>query len=49
MMDGTSGQVIKVSGPLVVAKGLEGARMYEMGRVGDVGIFGGITELRGGE
>lgn len=49
MMDGTSGQVIKVSGPLVVAKGLAGARMYEMVRVGDLGLFGEIIEIRGGE
>lgn len=49
MMDGTRGQVIKVSGPLVVAKGLTGSRMYEMVRVGELGLFGEIIEIRGDE
>ena len=38
----------KVSGPLVVAEGLEGARMYEMVRVGKMGLFGEVIEIRGG-
>lgn len=48
-MDGMKGQVIKVSGPLVVARGLAGARMYEMVRVGDLGLFGEIIEIKGDE
>jgi len=40
-MDGMKGEVVKVSGPLVVAKGLTGARMYEMVRVGELGLFVG--------
>ncbi|MBP7526509.1 MAG: V-type ATP synthase subunit A [Syntrophorhabdaceae bacterium] len=40
------GEVVKVSGPLVVAKGLTGARMYEMVRVGELGLFGEIIEIK---
>ena len=43
------GRVIKVSGPLVVAQGLKGARMYEMVRVGDLKLFGEIIEIKGDE
>ena len=45
-MDGMKGEVVKVSGPLVVAKGLTGARMYEMVRVGELGLFGEIIEIK---
>ncbi len=48
-MDETAGRVIKVSGPLVVAQGLKGARMYEMVRVGDLGLFGEIIEIKGND
>ena len=41
------GYVVKVSGPLVVARGLDGAKMYEMARVGKLGLFGEIIEIRG--
>lgn len=40
------GEVIKVSGPLVVAKGLTGARMYEMVRVGEDRLFGDNRDKR---
>ncbi len=43
------GEVIKVSGPLVVARGLSGARMFEMVRVGELGLFGEIIEIKGEE
>lgn len=43
------GEVVKVSGPLVVARGLTGARMYEMVRVGEARLFGEIIEIRGGD
>ncbi len=43
------GEVTKVSGPLVVARGLSGARMYEMVRVGELGLFGEIIEIKGDE
>lgn len=41
------GQVVKVSGPLVVARGLTGARMFEMVRVGEARLFGEVIEIRG--
>lgn len=40
------GKIIKVSGPLVVAQGLAGSKMYEMVRVGKLGLFGEIIEIR---
>jgi V/A-type H+/Na+-transporting ATPase subunit A len=48
-MNASKGEVIKVSGPLVVARGLTGARMYEMVRVGEANLFGEIIEIRGDE
>ncbi|GMV99728.1 MAG: V-type ATP synthase alpha chain [Candidatus Hydrogenedentota bacterium] len=48
-MSTNQGVVVKVSGPLVVAKGLTGARMYEMVRVGEARLFGEIIEIRGDE
>ncbi|NLW34764.1 V-type ATP synthase subunit A [Syntrophorhabdus aromaticivorans] len=45
-MNGTQGSVIKVSGPLVIARGLAGARMFEMVRVGEARLFGEIIEVR---
>jgi V/A-type H+-transporting ATPase subunit A len=41
------GTIVKVSGPLVVARGLEGTKMYEMVRVGTMGLFGEVIEIRG--
>jgi V/A-type H+/Na+-transporting ATPase subunit A len=41
------GRIVKVSGPLVVACGLEGTKMYEMVRVGKLGLFGEVIEIRG--
>ena len=48
-MSSAQGEVIKVSGPLVVARGLGNARMYEMVRVGEARLFGEIIEIRGGD
>jgi V/A-type H+-transporting ATPase subunit A len=41
------GRVVRVSGPLVVATGLEGTRMYELVRVGEARLFGEVIEIRG--
>ena len=41
------GKVVKVSGPLVVASGMETADMYDVVRVGDLGLVGEIIEMRG--
>ncbi|MFH1422316.1 MAG: V-type ATP synthase subunit A, partial [Planctomycetota bacterium] len=42
-----TGTVAKVSGPLVIAKNLTGARMFEIVRVGNLKLFGEIIEIRG--
>ncbi|MEP9412039.1 MAG: V-type ATP synthase subunit A [Candidatus Brocadia sp.] len=44
-----NGIIIKVSGPLVVAKGLSGTRIYDMVRVGRYKLFGEVVEIRGEE
>jgi V/A-type H+-transporting ATPase subunit A len=41
------GEIVKVAGPLVVAKGLTNPQMYELVRVGKAKLFGEIIELRG--
>ncbi|MDR3320935.1 MAG: V-type ATP synthase subunit A [Synergistaceae bacterium] len=40
------GTIAKISGPLVVAKGMLGARMFDVVRVGEAGLVGEIIELR---
>jgi V/A-type H+-transporting ATPase subunit A len=40
-----AGKIVKVSGPLVVAQGLENPEMYEVVKVGDLGLFGEIIGL----
>ncbi len=42
------GRIVKVSGPLVVASGMEDADMFDVVRVGDMGLIGEIIEMRGG-
>jgi len=41
------GKVVKVAGPVVVAEGMAGARMYDVVRVGKLGLIGEIVELHG--
>jgi len=41
------GKIVKVSGPLVVAEGLEGARMFDVVRVSEERLIGEIIELKG--
>ncbi|MGL5086575.1 MAG: V-type ATP synthase subunit A [Clostridium sp.] len=41
-----TGKIIKVSGPLVVAEGMEEANIYDMVRVGHAGLIGEIIEMR---
>ncbi len=43
----SSGKVVKVSGPLVVASGMEQANMYDVVQVGEQGLIGEIIEMRG--
>jgi len=42
-----AGRIVKVSGPLVVAEGMAGARMYDVCRVGGQRLIGEIIELKG--
>ncbi len=41
------GRIIKVSGPLVVAEGMEDAKIYDVVRVGEKKLIGEIIEMRG--
>ena len=41
------GTIIKVSGPLVVAENMTGARMYDVVRVSDKRLIGEVIEIRG--
>jgi V/A-type H+/Na+-transporting ATPase subunit A len=45
----SEGTIIKVSGPLVVARGLSGTKIYDMVRVGNIKLFGEVIEIRGNE
>jgi len=39
--------VSRISGPVVVAKGLEGAQMFDVVRIGEMGLVGEIIKLEG--
>lgn len=41
------GKVVKVSGPLVVASGMQDANMFDVVHVGNQGLIGEIIEMRG--
>ncbi|GAB1475901.1 V-type ATP synthase subunit A [Bacillota bacterium] len=41
------GRIVKVSGPLVIAEGMQDADMFDVVRVGDQGLIGEIIEMRG--
>jgi len=40
------GSITRISGPLVVAGGMSGASMYDVVRVGNLGLVGEIIELK---
>ncbi|MDW7759627.1 MAG: V-type ATP synthase subunit A [Acidobacteriota bacterium] len=40
------GKIIRVAGPLVVAADCLGAKMYDMVRIGEIGLIGEIIELK---
>ncbi|WP_244833132.1 V-type ATP synthase subunit A [Clostridium sp. BJN0001] len=42
-----TGNIIKVSGPLVVAEGMDEANIYDVCKVGKKGLIGEIIEMRG--
>ncbi|ANF22316.1 ATP synthase subunit A [Thermococcus piezophilus] len=41
------GRIVRVTGPLVVAEGMKGSKMYEVVRVGEMGLIGEIIRLEG--
>lgn len=41
------GRIIKVSGPLIVAEGMNDVKMYDVVRVSDKSLIGEVIELRG--
>ena len=41
------GRIVRISGPLVVAEGMTGVQMYEMVKVGEAGLIGEVTRIRG--
>jgi len=41
------GKIVKVAGPVVVAEGMTGSRMYDVVRVGKQALIGEIVELKG--
>ncbi|MBQ8424791.1 MAG: V-type ATP synthase subunit A [Clostridia bacterium] len=43
------GKVIKVSGPLIVAKDMKDAKMFDVVKIGEFGLIGEIIELRDDE
>lgn len=42
-----NGTIVKVSGPLVVAKDMDNANIYDVVKVGEKGLIGEIIEMRG--
>ena len=47
MSKAREGKIVKVAGPVVVAEGMTGARMYDVVRVGKLNLIGEIVELHG--
>src|SRR5512136_2777256 len=41
------GSIARITGPMVIARGMRGARMYEVVRVGQAGLTGEIIRLDG--
>jgi len=45
MSEKKEGRIVKVAGPVVVAEGMAGTRMYDVVRVGELNLIGEIVEL----
>lgn len=43
----TSGRLVRIAGPVVEARGLPGARLYDVVRIGDMGLTGEVIRLDG--
>ena len=41
------GSIVKVSGPLIVAEGMEDVKVYDVVRVSEQKLIGEVIELRG--
>ncbi len=41
-----NGTIVKVSGPLVVAKDMDNANIFDVVKVGEKGLIGEIIEMR---
>src|SRR2546428_13472445 len=41
------GIISRISGPVVIASGLEGAQMFDVVRIGEMGLVGEIIRLEG--
>jgi len=39
--------ISRISGPVVVSKGLEGAKIFDLVRIGEMGLVGEIIRLEG--
>jgi len=48
-MEQKSGRIVKVAGPMVVAKGVPGARMFDIVEVSELGLIGEVIRLSGDE
>ncbi|WGI17450.1 V-type ATP synthase subunit A [Methanonatronarchaeum sp. AMET-Sl] len=44
---GEEGRIVKVSGPVVEADNMKGTEMYEVVKIGEMGLFGEVIELDG--
>ncbi len=49
MTEEKAGKIVRISGPLVVAVGLEGTQMHEVVRIGKERLYGEVIEIRGEE
>ena len=47
MKSKNQGEIIRISGPVVQANGMRGARLYDVARIGDLGLIGEIIEVQG--
>src|SRR5512135_260466 len=48
-MDVSTGRLVRIAGPVVRAVGLERIRLYDVVRVGDLGLIGEVIRLSEGE
>jgi V/A-type H+-transporting ATPase subunit A len=46
-MDNNTGRIVRVSGPVVIAEDVNNAKMYDVVRVGKMGLVGEIIRIRG--